>query len=159
MGSQPDASCHLPFVSTCSVVPKGSYDYFQCFLEAFFFFWSFHGSCPQDTVMCPTLHSHSHSAAPQARWQPQDAALYSGVNSGDFLILRKKMPREAPVASGINFCLTVTCKLAGRHTLACWSTAKLPRTSKGLLNQTAMNFCRNVMHSMCLRGWRRAGVV
>lgn len=105
--------------------------------------------------MCPTLQSHSHSAALAA-----SEALYSGVTSGDFLILReKKIPREPPVASGINFCFMVACKLAGRHTLACWSTDKLPRTSKGLLNQTAVDFCRNVMHSMCLRGWRRAGVV
>lgn len=35
-GSQPDTPSLLPLVSACLVVPEGSYDHFQCFLEAFF---------------------------------------------------------------------------------------------------------------------------
>lgn len=102
---------------------------------------------------------HAHTTFPLSSSDRLRSPLFWG-NSGDFLILiEKKFPREPPVASGINFCFMVAHKLARRHTLACWSTDKLPRTSKGLMKQTAVDFYRNVMHSMCLRGWRRAGVV
>lgn len=54
VGTQP-AACQLPFVSTCSVVPKGSYDHFQCFLEAFVFFPKL--SWPMPAGQCDTSHA------------------------------------------------------------------------------------------------------
>jgi len=81
------------------------------------------------------------------------------MNSGDFSILRKTKPNPGTCGLWVDFCFAAACKLPGRHTLSCWSTDKLLRTSKGLLSQIAIDFCRNVMCSICLRGWRRAGVV
>ena len=137
---------------------KAAMTIFSAFLKLFFFSklsWTMpRGHCDVSHTTFPLTLSSTSGQVTALGCSP----LFWG-EFWRFLDTWKKIPREAPVASGINFCFTVACKLAGSHTLAYWSTDKLPRTSKGLLNQTAMNFCRNVMHSMCLRGWRRAGVV
>lgn len=118
----------------------------------------------QHMVPQPVEHCDVPHAVALLMQHPQQSDTSGGSPSfwdgfWGFSVLRKTKQNPGTCGLWVDCCFAAACKLPGRHTLSHWSTDKLPRTSKGLLSQIAIDFCRNIMCSICLRSWRRAGVV